>query len=101
MSEILKNIKPLEDRVLLVGVSDMQTTASGIIIPDTASKERPHKAKVLAVGPGAKKKNGERIPMDVKVGDLVLVSKYAADEIKLDGEDYYIIRESSILAVIS
>ncbi len=93
-------IKPLEDRVLLKGISEMNTTASGIIIPETASKDRPQKAEVLAVGPGAMKKDGSRIPLDVKVGDKVLVSKYAADEVKIDGDDYYIIRQSSILAVV-
>lgn len=100
MSDAIKNIKPLEDRILLKGISEMKTTASGIIIPDTASKDRPQKAEVLAVGPGAQKKDGSRIPLDVKVGDQVLMSKYAADEVKIDGENYYIIRQSSILAVI-
>lgn len=101
MSDVVKKIKPLEDRVLLKGVSEVNTTASGIIIPVTASKERPQKAEVLAVGPGIMKKDGSRLPMDVKVGDIVLVSKYAADEVKIDGEDYYIIRQGSVLAVIS
>lgn len=101
MSDVVKKIKPLEDRVLLKGVSEVNTTASGIIIPETASKERPQKAEVLAVGPGVMKKDGSRLPMDVKVGDIVLVSKYAADEVKIEGEDYYIIRQGSILAVIS
>lgn len=101
MSDVLKNIQPLEDRVLLVGINEMKTTASGIIIPVTASKDRPQKAKVLAVGPGVKKKDGGRLPVDVKVGDIVLVSKYAADEVKIEGEDYYIIREGSILAIIN
>lgn len=101
MSDILKKIKPLDDRVLLKGISDMQTSVSGIIIPETASKDRPQKAEVLAVGPGILKKDGSRVPMDVKVGDIVLVSKYAADEVKVDGEEYYIIHQSSVLAVIS
>lgn len=100
MSDLLKKIKPLDDRVLLKGISEMQTTVSGIIIPDTASKDRPQKAEVLAVGPGTLKKDGSRVPLDVKVGDIVLVSKYAADEVKIDGEEYYIIHQSSILAVI-
>lgn len=100
MSDLLKKIKPLDDRVLLKGISEMQTTVSGIIIPDTASKDRPQKAEVLAVGPGVLKKDGSRVPLDVKVGDIVLVSKYAADEVKIDGEEYYIIHQSSILAVI-
>lgn len=101
MNEELMKIKPLDDRVLLRGVNEMQTTASGIIIPDTASKDRPQKAEVLAVGPGILRKDGTRVPLDVKVGDQVLVSKYAADEVKIDGEEYYIIHQTSILAVIS
>jgi chaperonin GroES len=101
MSEAIKKIKPLEDRILLRGVSEMNTSVSGIIIPETASKDRPQKAEVLAVGPGLKKKDGTRIAMDVKVGDMVLVSKYAADEVKIEGEEYYIIHESSILAVLN
>lgn len=100
MSDIVKKIRPLDDRVLLRGISEMQTTASGIIIPETASKDRPQKAEVLAVGPGLLKKDGHRVPLDVKVGDQVLVSKYAADEVKIDGEEYYIIHQSSILAII-
>ena len=100
MSDLVSKIQPLEDRVLLKGISEMKTTVSGIIIPETASKDRPQKAEVLAVGPGLKTKNGDRIPVDVKAGNIVLVSKYAADEVKIEGEDYYIIRESSILAVI-
>jgi len=100
MNDIVSTIKPLEDRVLLQGINEMRTTASGIIIPETASKDRPQKAKVLAVGPGAKRKDGTRIPMDVKIGDIVFVSKYAADEVKISGEEYYIIRESSILGIV-
>jgi chaperonin GroES len=100
MSDVVNKIRPLEDRILLKGISEMQTMASGIIIPETASKDRPQKAAVLAVGPGIMKKDGSRLPLDVKVGDQVLVSKYAADEVKIEGEDYYIIRQSSILAVI-
>lgn len=96
----MKKIKPLDDRVLLRGINEMQTTASGIIIPETASKDRPQKAEVLAVGPGILKKDGSRVPLDVKVGDQVLVSKYAADEVKIEGEEYYIIHQSSILAII-
>lgn len=100
MNDLLSKIKPLDDRVLLRGINEMETSASGIIIPETASKDRPQKAEVLAVGPGLLNKKGERLLMDVKVGDHVLVSKYAADEVKIDGEEYYIIHQTSILAVI-
>lgn len=100
MKDLIKKIQPLEDRVLLKGISEMETTASGIIIPATASKDRPYKAEVLAVGPGIMKKDGSRLPMDVKVGDQVLMSKYAADEVKIEDQEYYIIRQTSILAII-
>ncbi len=78
----------------------METSVSGIIIPETATKDRPQKAEVLAVGPGLLTPEGVRVAMDVKVGDHVLVSKYAADEVKIGGEDYYIIHQTSVLAVI-
>ena len=88
------NIKPLADRVLIEPVAAEQTTASGIIIPDTA-KEKPQRGKVIAVGVG---KPDE--PMTVKVGDTVLYGKYAGTEINVEGNDYLIMRESDILAVI-
>ncbi len=88
------NIKPLADRVLIEPVAAEQTTASGIIIPDTA-KEKPQKGKVIAVGNG---KADE--PMTVKVGDTVLYGKYAGTEISVEGKDYLIMRENDILAII-
>ena len=88
------NIKPLADRVLIESVAAEQTTASGIIIPDTA-KEKPQRGKVIAVGVG---KPDE--PMTVKVGDTVLYGKYAGTEINVEGNDYLIMRESDILAII-
>jgi chaperonin GroES len=88
------NIKPLADRVLIEPVAAEQTTASGIIIPDTA-KEKPQKGKVIAVGNG---KADE--PMTVKVGDTVLYGKYAGTEISVEGTDYLIMRETDILAII-
>jgi chaperonin GroES len=88
------NIKPLADRVLIEPVAAEQKTASGIIIPDTA-KEKPQKGKVIAAGAG---KPDE--PMTVKVGDTVLYGKYAGTEINVDGNDYLIMRESDILAIV-
>ncbi|MGC6414044.1 MAG: co-chaperone GroES [Bacteroidia bacterium] len=88
------NIKPLADRVLIEPVAAEQTTASGIIIPDTA-KEKPQKGKVVAVGSG---KPDE--PMTVKEGDVVLYGKYAGTEINVDGSDYLIMKESDILAIV-
>ncbi len=92
-------IIPLSDRVLIRPISKEETTASGIIIPDTVSKEKPEQGTVVAVGAG-KYEDGKLIPTRVKVGDVVVFSKYGYDEIKQDGEEYFILREDSILAVI-
>ncbi len=91
-------IKPLSDKVVIKALEAEQTTASGIVIPDTA-KEKPAQGKVVAVGPG-KIKHGEKIPMNVKVGDKVLYSKYSPQEVKVDKEEYLIISEEDILAII-
>ena len=88
------NIKPLADRVLIEPMEAETTTASGIIIPDTA-KEKPQKGKIVAVGPGKKDE-----PMTVKAGETVLYGKYAGTELKFEGKDYIIMRESDILAII-
>jgi len=93
-------IKPLADKVLVKAseVSEDKTTG-GIIIPDTA-KEKPHEGKVIAVGPGRADENGEIIKMNVKVGDNVLYSKYGGTELKYEGEEYIIMSESDILAIL-
>ncbi|HEX8947010.1 MAG TPA: co-chaperone GroES [Candidatus Paceibacterota bacterium] len=95
------SIQPLGDRVVVkpVGKEELSKSVSGIIIPDTANKEKPERGTVVAVGPG-KYEDGERVPMAVKVGDTVLFSKYGYDEVKIDGEEYYILAESSVLAII-
>ena len=90
-------IKPLEDRIVVQANEAETTTASGLVIPDTA-KEKPQEGTVVAVGPGRFDDNGKRVPLDVKVGDTVIYSKYGGTEIKVDGEDYLILRESDILA---
>jgi chaperonin GroES len=92
---------PLNDRIVLkpVAPEDEKTTASGIIIPDTVSKEKPEQGTVVAVGDG-RWEDGKRVPLSVKVGDKVVFSRYGYDEVKLDGEEYYILREENILAVI-
>jgi chaperonin GroES len=97
-------ITPLGDRVLLKPLSDEEsahTNAAGIIIPETVDKEKPIRGKVIAVGEGRTTDDGQVIPVRVKSGDRVIFSKYAPDEIKLDGQEYYIMSESSILAIIS
>jgi chaperonin GroES len=93
------NARPLHDRVLLKRVEEGEQRIGGIIIPDTA-KEKPQQATVVAVGNGRITEDGTVIPLDVKPGDLVLVGKYAGNEIKLDGEDLLIVREDEILGVL-
>jgi|CXWL01.1.fsa_nt_gi chaperonin GroES len=94
------SITPLGDRVVVQAASPEEKTASGIIIPDTAKHEKPSQGVVVAVGEG-KYDDGDLVPMTVKVGDTVLFSKYGYDEIKVDGEEYFILPESSVLAVIT
>jgi len=92
-------IKPLGDRLVVKQLPSEEVTKSGIVLPDTA-KEKPQQAEVIAVGPGRILDNGQRQPMDIKAGDKVLYSKYAGNEVKLDGEEYLILREIDVLAVI-
>ena len=92
-------LKPLGDRVLVQPVEEEETTASGLVLPDTA-KDKPQKGKVLAVGEG-KLEDGKRIPLDVSEGDEVLYSKYGGTEIKVDGEDLLVLRESDVLAKVA
>jgi chaperonin GroES len=93
------NIRPLHDRVLVKRVEQEEQVRGGIIIPDTA-KEKPQEAEVIAVGPGKLNDEGKRSPMDVQAGDRVLVGKYSGSEIKIDGNEFVIMREDEILAVI-
>ena len=92
-------IKPLADRVLVRRIEEEEIKKGGIIIPDTA-KEKPQKGEVIAVGPGRIDENGKRIPMEVKAGDKILFSKYAGTEVKIEEEEYLIMREDDILAII-
>ena len=94
------SIKPLEDRIVVKTVDAEQTTASGLVIPDTA-KEKPQEGKVLAVGPGRFDEDGEkRIPLDVKVGDVVIYSKYGGTEVKYNGQEYLLLAARDILAIV-
>lgn len=92
-------LRPLGDRVWVEPIEREEMTASGIVLPETA-KEKPMEGRILAVGPGARNEEGERAPLDVKVGDKVLFAKYAGTEIKHNGTKYLIMRESDLLAVI-
>lgn len=95
------NIKPLEDRILVQTLEAEQTTASGLVIPDTA-KEKPQEGTVIATGPGRFDEDGDkRIPLDVKVGDTVIYSKYGGTEIKYGGEEYLILSARDVLAVVN
>ena len=92
-------LKPLGDRLVVKPLEQEEVTASGIVLPETA-KEKPQKGEVLAVGPGARDEDGERIAMDVKTGDKVLFAKYAGTEFKLDSEKVLILRENDVLAIL-
>lgn len=94
------NFRPLHDRVLVQPLDGEEKTAGGIIIPDTA-KEKPSEGKVIAVGPGAKTEDGKILPMEVKVGDLVLFGKWSGTEVKIDGVEYSIMKEFDIMGIMS
>ncbi len=100
MAQVKTQIKPLGDRVVVQATPREEVTRSGIVLPDTA-KEKPQEGKVVAVGPGRMSEDGTRIPMEVKVDDRVIYAKYAGSEIKLDNEEYLILGEKDILAVLS
>jgi len=91
-------LKPLGDRVVVKTIEEEEKTAGGIYLPDTA-KEKPQKGEVIAVGSGKLLDNGERVPLEVKVGDKVIFAKYGGTEVKVNGTEYLILRESDILAV--
>jgi chaperonin GroES len=93
-------LKPLGDRVVVKPKAKDEMTSSGLVLPDTAS-EKPQEGSVLSVGPGRMLETGKRVEMDVKVGDAVLFAKYAGTEVKLEGDEYLVIRESDLLAVVT
>ena len=97
---VATTIKPLEDRVLVQPLEAEQTTASGLVIPDTA-KEKPQEGRVVATGPGRIDDKGNRVPLDVAEGDVVIFSKYGGTEVKYDGSDYLLLNARDILAVVS
>jgi chaperonin GroES len=92
-------IRPLHDRLIVKRLEEEEKTKGGIIIPDTA-KEKPIEGKVIAAGTGKVKKDGERIPMEVKKGDRILFAKYAGTEVKIEGEEHLMMREDDVLAII-
>ena len=92
-------VRPLHDRLVVRRIEEKETVKGGIIIPDTA-KEKPQEGEVIAVGNGKILENGTKVPLDVKVGDKILFGKYSGTDIKIDGEEYLILREDEVLAVI-
>jgi chaperonin GroES len=93
------DLQPLGDRLIVEALEEEETTASGIVLPDTA-KEKPQRGRVMAVGPGGRDEDGEHIPMDVEVGDEIIYSKYGGTEVKLGADEYLILRESDVLAKV-
>jgi chaperonin GroES len=93
------NLRPLQDRIIVKRVEEESKTAGGLFIPETA-KEKPQRGQIVAVGNGKKTEDGKVLPLDVKVGDTVLFGKYAGTEIKVDGDDFLMMREDDILAVV-
>ena len=93
-------IEPLYDKVVIKPLDEEEVTASGIVLPDTVDKEKPMQGKVIAVGPGKRLDNGTITPVSVKVGDKVLFTKYAPDEIELDKEEYLVMEEDKILGIV-
>ena len=93
------NVRPLHDRIIVQRLEEGEQKIGGIIIPDSA-KEKPMQGKIIAAGNGKSKDDGKRVPLDVKAGDLILFGKYSGQEIKLDGEEYLIMREDEVLGVI-
>jgi chaperonin GroES len=100
LQEVLEmKVKPLHDRIVVSRIEAEEKTAGGIIIPDTA-KEKPQEGKIIAVGPGKRDEDGNLVPLDVKAGDRILFTKWAGTELKLDGQEYMIMKEDDILGVI-
>ena len=93
------NVRPLHDRILVRRIEEKETIKGGIIIPDTA-KEKPQEGEVIAVGNGKLLENGSKVPLDVKAGDRILFGKYSGTDIRIDGQEYLILREDEVLAVI-
>ena len=93
-------IKPLSDHILIEPIKEEEKTKTGILLPETAEKEKPEEGKVIAVGPGRKTSSGKIIPLDVKAGDKVIFTKYGPNEIKVDDKEYLIAKEEDILAIL-
>ncbi len=100
MSAVLTSLRPLDDRVVVKPLARETVTKSGIVLPDTATTEKPQKGEILAVGPGKVLGNGNRVTPEVQVGQHILFAKYAGTEVKIEGEEYLILRESDIVGIV-
>ena len=96
----MASLKPLHDHLIVKAISDEQATKAGIILPDTIDKERSEKGEVIAVGPGKMTDSGKRLEMSVKVGEKILFKKYSPDQVKIDNQEYLIISEADVLAIL-
>ena len=94
------NLKPLYDNIIVKQLKEEEVTKSGIFLPDTVAKEKPQQGEIIAVGPGKKDNNGKLVEMSVKIGDKILFSRYSPNEVKIDNEEYLIMKESDVLAII-
>ncbi len=100
LSNGVKKIKPLHDMIVIKPITEDEVAKSGIVLPETVDKEKPEKGEVVATGPGKLLENGQRAPMGVKVGDKVMFKKYSPDEVKIDKEEFLVISESDVIAII-
>jgi chaperonin GroES len=98
--DFLKKLRPMDDRILVEPVEEEAATSFGLVLPDTASREKPQKGRVVAVGPGKLGEDGKRLPMSVKAGDTVLYTKYGPTEVKIEGKEIFFLQESDVLAVV-
>lgn len=99
--DFLKRLRPMDDRILVEPMEEETATSFGLVLPDTASKEKPQKGRVVAVGPGKLNDEGKRIPMTVKPGDTILYTKYGPTEVKIEGKEIFFLQESDVLAIVS
>lgn len=98
--DFLRKLKPMDDRILVEPMEEETSTNFGLVLPDTASKEKPQKGRVVAVGPGKFSEDGKRLPMSVKAGDMILYTKYGPTEVKIEGKEIFFLQESDVLAVV-
>ena len=98
--DFLKKLRPMDDRILVEPLEEEAATSFGLVLPDSISKEKPQKGKVVAVGPGKMNEDGKRVAMTVKAGDTILYTKYGPTEVKVEGKEIYFLQESDVLAII-